>query len=118
MRDNKFLKNAVLVLLIGLVLGFLSVYASRYATSDDLGQLAFMLVIFFPVSAAVMGIISSISLKKIGATAVLTGLAFVIVMIAAFKSVNYVYILVYILVSLIAYMLTNVIASMARRRPK
>lgn len=116
MRDNKSIRNIMIVLLAGLALGFLSVYAAPYFSSDDLGQIAFMLVVFFPISAALVGILGSVFLKQMWMTALMAVLIFLVVMFTAFKNVDYVYILFYVLVALIAYMVASLIKYAARKK--
>ena len=118
MKDNKFVIRFISVLLISLVLGFASIYGARFATQYDLGQIAYMLVIFFPITAVATGVLAGIYLHRIWLAPIITSAAVLIAMFIAFKRVSFTYILIYMAISLVGYILTDLIRKILYRKAR
>lgn len=115
MKNKNTVINATIILLTALALCFASVYGSKLASQDDLGQIAYMLVIFFPVTSAITGALTRFLLPKIIVAPLIVMAAFIVTMLTAFQNINFSFVLGYMLISIIAYLVTGAIKSIFRR---
>lgn len=116
MKDSRLIIRFIAILLISSALCFVSIIGARYATQYDLGQIAYMLVIFFPITAAIIGVMSSLYLKRLLLAPVIALIAFLTAMIASFGNINILYILIYMFISIAGYAIAYSIGKIAANK--
>ncbi|HYF82971.1 MAG TPA: hypothetical protein VEB00_08095 [Clostridia bacterium] len=105
MNNKKYLRILV-VLIVSIGLNTLSVLLAPYTSPDDLGQLAFLLVILFPASALISGILSQRLRIGLVAAAIISALAAALVILVRFNSSGLAYALIYAAIAILGYLLS------------
>lgn len=115
MRNNYLVTGFIATLVISIGLGFASVYGGRLAHQDDLGQIVYMLMFFFPATALATGAIARMMVKRMWSAPIITLLSFLVVMLSAFRNVNFIYILAYMLISILGYGIVFLLMGKSRK---
>ncbi len=104
--NNRNYLRFLIILIVSIALYSLSIMLAPFTSPDDLGQLAFVLVIFFPASALITGILSHRLGLVIAAAPVISALAAAIVILLRFNSSGLIYAAIYAAVALFGYLLS------------
>ena len=104
--NNRNYLRFLIILIVSIALNTLSIMLAPFTSPDDLGQLAFILVIFFPTSALITGILSHRLGLVIAAAPVISAIAAAIVILVRFNSSGLIYAAVYAAVALSGHLLS------------
>ena len=105
MNKKNYLK-LLIILIVSIALNSLSILLSPYASPDDLGQLAFIMVIFWPASALITGILSHRLGFGIVAAAIISAGAAALVILLRYNSSGLVYVPVYAAIGIAGQLLS------------
>lgn len=104
--NNRNLIRILVIFIISIGLNSLSVLLAPFTSPDDLGQLAFILVIFFPASALITGILSQRLGIGLAVAAVISALAVGTVILVRFNSAGLAYALIYAAIAILGHLLS------------
>lgn len=102
--DKKKYFRILITLLAAIGLNTISILLAPFTSPDDLGQLAFLLVILFPASALATGILSQRLGIGLVSAAIVSALAAALVILVRFNSAGLVYALIYAAVAIAGYL--------------
>lgn len=115
MKNKNITANILILLVLSAVLCLAALFASTLLTEDDLGQLAYLLFIFFPLAAAIIGVLAYTMIGKAWMAPVISLLAFGAFMLLKYGTVNLMYLLVYMVISIGAYLLAYIAKRIVRK---
>lgn len=102
--NKKLINRTAVIFIISIFLNWFSIMISPYASPDDLGQLAFILVIFFPAAALLTGIFTRRSGLSLTAAALISALSVAIVILVRYNSTGLIYAPIYAAVAIAGYL--------------
>lgn len=115
MKNKNLIFNLIMLLVLSAALCIVSYYAAIMATDYDLGQLAYLFLIFLPAAAAIIGVLTNIMKVKWWAAPALCLLVFTGFMLIRYNAVNLAYVLAYMVISLVGYYIAYVIRRIVKR---
>lgn len=115
MRNKNNILSMIVLLVLSEALCFAAYYASTLATQYDLGQLAYLFFIFFPITAVVIGMLANTTTGRWWLAPIGSLIAFTAFMLIMYKTVNIAYVLVYILISVAGYYLSYIVKRIIKR---
>lgn len=115
MKNKKIAVNIMILLVLSAVLCLAALFASTLLTEDDLGQLAYLLFIFFPLAAAMIGVLAYTMIGKVWTAPVVSLLAFGAFMLLKYGTANLIYLLVYMMISIGAYLMAYIAKRIVRK---
>lgn len=104
--NSKYYIKLLNIFIISLALNFLSILASPFVSPDDLGQVAFIMFIFFPIAAVITGILSQRQKTGIWVAPLISALTVAIVIIVTYNSSGLKFALIYAAISLAGYLVS------------
>ena len=115
---NRMALNALIIFLLSALLNWLSVMLAPLASPDDLGQLAFVLVVFFPAVAFIAGVLSRRLRLHILAAVSIAAVSAAAVIFLMYSSTNFVYVLTCAAVSAAGYLVSLAVELLIKRLRK
>lgn len=115
MKNKNTVIDFLILLVLSAVLCLAALFASTLLTEDDLGQLAYLLFIFFPLAAAIIGVLTYTMIGKAWPAPVINLLAFGAFMLIKYGTASPIYLLVYMVISIGAYLLAYIVKRLVRK---
>lgn len=116
MKDNTWAADFISVLIGAVALCAASVVAARLITHDDLAQIIYMVVIFFPITAAIIGILTRLHLKKLWAAPVIADVCIAATTLIIFRNIGIKYLIFYTVVSIVGYGAAHFFKGVSKRK--
>jgi hypothetical protein len=115
MRNKNTFLSVIILLLLSFALCFAAYYASIMATQYDLGQLAYLFLIFSPIAAVIIGVLANTLAGRWWLAPAISLGAFAAFMMIRYNAINIRYVLAYMLISLVGYFITYAIRKITKR---
>lgn len=115
MKNKNMILSFAILLIISAALSLAAYFASTLATQYDLGQLAYLFLIFFPIAAAVTGVLANVMTDRWWIALVISLLVFVGFMLIKYNAINFRYVLTYMLISLVGYYISHFVRRITKR---
>lgn len=115
MKNRNMITSLIILLVLSAALCIASYYASIAATPYDLGQLAYLFLIFFPITAVLIGVLTNAVIGRWWLAPGVSLLIFAGFMLVMYKTINIRYVLVYMLISLAGYYISYLVIRFIKR---
>jgi len=103
MRAKTDLNKSIVVLIISLIINYLFIPIAYKATELDLGQIAYMMFVFFQISAFITGILSESIIGKVGYATLISVISFSMSIVIKYNIKGLMYVPVYVIVCIIGF---------------
>ena len=103
--NKKYYINLITIFIVSLGLNIISILLAPFSSPDDLGQLAFIIYIFFPISAVITGVLSQRLRLALWAAPVISAMTVSIAILVRYNSAGLKFTPVYAAIALAGHLL-------------